>query len=98
MPTPDHLGVKGQAKVQPPPQGLGRALLWPLGVLGLRMRLGQSWVLGVKRGLKSHIACYFYPLPTPRFVSPKLLLRALDHSACLPDLSTWGMGSSAPLD
>lgn len=70
MPTPDHLGVKGQAKVQPPPRGLGRALLWPLGVLGLRMRLGQSWVLGVKRGLKSHIACYFHPLPTPRFVSP----------------------------
>lgn len=58
MPTLDHLGVKGQAKVKPPPRGLGRALLWALGVLGLRMRLGQSWALGVKRGLKSHIALF----------------------------------------
>lgn len=47
------------------PRRLGRALSWHLGVLGLRMRLGQSWVLRVKRGLKSQTTHYLHPLHTP---------------------------------
>lgn len=68
---PGTLGVKGQTKGQPRPRGLGRALYWHLGVLGLRKVRDRARPL----------------LPTPRLVSPRPLLRRFQvgtHDSTLP--------------